>query len=96
MERTEKIRERGEYWRRWARPHGKGERDVKWARPHKLVESDRVSPVSRVGSGSTLWVGVSTQTRPDLSGRVDPDPIGHGLGWVRVVFFFVSCLVQPI
>ena len=66
----------------------------------KLVMSDRVKPISRVGSGSTLWVGVSTQTRPNLSGRVDPDPIGHGLGWVRVVFFRVvygaAHLTQPI
>ena len=66
----------------------------------KLVGSDRVESISRVGSGSTLWVGVSTQTRPDLSGRVDSDPIGHGLGWVRVVFFRVvssaAHLTQPI
>ena len=60
----------------------------------KLVVSNRVGPISRVGSESALWVEVLTQTRPYASGRVGTDPIGRGLGWVRVVFF-VSCLVRP-
>ena len=55
----------------------------------KLIVSDRVGPISRVGSGSALWVEVSTQTRPYASGRVGTDPIGRGLGWVSVGFF--SC-----
>ena len=55
----------------------------------KLVLPDRVRPISRVGSGSTLWVRVQTQARPYTSGRVATDPIGCGLGWVRIEFF--SC-----
>ena len=62
----------------------------------KLVMLDRVRPVSRVGSGSTLWVEVQAQALLYASCQVDPDPIGRGLGWVRVGFFFVLCLVQPI
>ena len=54
-----------------------------------LVVSDRVGPISRVGSGSALWVEVQAQALPYVSCRVDPDPIGRGLGWVRVGFF--SC-----
>ena len=57
----------------------------------KLVVSDRVKPISRVGSGSTLWVEVQAQALPYTSCRVDTDPIGRGLGWVRVRFF--SCHV---
>ena len=62
----------------------------------KLVVPDRVRPVSHVMSGSVLCVGVQAQTLPYASCRVDPDRIGLGLGWVRVGFFFVSCLVRPI
>ena len=46
----------------------------------KLVVPDRVRPVSRVASGSALWVGVQAQALPYASCRVDPDPIGRGLG----------------
>ena len=46
----------------------------------KLVLPDQVRPVSRVVSGSALWVGVQAQTLPYASCRVDPDPIGCGLG----------------
>ena len=46
----------------------------------KLVVSNRVRPIGRVGSGSALWVGVQAQTLPYASCRVDPDPIGCGLG----------------
>jgi len=45
----------------------------------KLVGSDRIRPVSRVGLGSVLRVRVPTQTRSEISGRVGPDPIGRGL-----------------
>ena len=45
----------------------------------KLVVSDRVRPISRVGSGSTLWVEVQTQTLPYALCRIDPGPICHGL-----------------
>ena len=62
----------------------------------KLVMLDRVRPVSRVVSGSALWVGVQAQALPYASCRVDPDPIGRGLGWVKVGFFLLSCLVRPI
>ena len=62
----------------------------------KLVLPDQVRPVSRVVSGSALWVGVQVQALPYTSCRIDPDPICRGLGCVRVGFFFVSCLVQPI
>ena len=55
----------------------------------KLVVPDRVGPISRVGSGLALWVGVQAQALPYASCRVDPDPIGRGLGWVRVGFFFL-------
>jgi hypothetical protein len=58
--------------------------------------SDRVKLISRVGSGSTLWVEVQAQALPYASCRVDTDPIGRGLGWVRVEFFFVSWLVRLI
>ena len=54
-----------------------------------LVVSDRVGPISRVGSRSALWVEVQTQALPYVSCRVDPDPIDRGLGWVRICFF--SC-----
>ena len=53
----------------------------------KLVVSDRVRPISRVGSGSTLWVEIQTQALPYASCRIDPDPIGRRLDWVRVGFF---------
>ena len=43
----------------------------------KLVVSDWVGHISRVGSGSALWVEVPTQTRPYASGRVGTDPIGR-------------------
>jgi len=46
----------------------------------KLVMSDRVKPISRVGSGSTLWVEVQAQALPYASCRVDTNPIGRGLG----------------
>jgi len=46
----------------------------------KLVVSDRVKPISRVGSGSTLWVEVQAQALPYASCRVDTNPIGRGLG----------------
>ena len=67
----------------------------------KLVGSDRVRPVSHVGLGSVLRVGVPTQTRSGLSGRIGPDPIGRGLGKIRVVFFLcvvpgAAHLTQPI
>ena len=55
----------------------------------KIVVSRRVRPISRVGSESALWVGVQVQARPYASGQVGTDPISHGLGWVRVEFFFV-------
>ena len=55
----------------------------------KLVMSNRVRSIGRVRSGSALWVGVQAQALPYASCRVDPDPIGRGLGWVRVEFF--SC-----
>ena len=44
-------------------------------------------------------MGRSLDPDPTI-GHVGPDPIGHGLGWVRVVFFCVVSSVahlnQPI
>jgi len=66
----------------------------------KLIVFNQVRSISRVGSGSALWVGVQAQTRPYASGRVGTDPIGRGLGWIRVEFFRVmpsaAHLTQPI
>ena len=55
----------------------------------KLVVSNWVRPISRVGSGSALWVGVQAQSLPYVLCRVDPDSISRELCWVRVGFFRV-------
>lgn len=66
----------------------------------KLVMSNRVRPISRVGSGLALWIGVQAEALSYASCRVDPDPISRGLGWVRIGFFRVmpsaAHLIQPI